>query len=464
MATPALVERLENVASRLERVAARMGGGGGGGSDDGDSGAPHVVDYERLINTHLPKIEAAMTSLNVNGEAIANYKAAWNNSLVLVRASSACKKPGNSDLPKLVSSGQGACQSLDDYKHQSRDGPSSVMYDSALAFNWPIMRAESGFSPSAWLENQGGAAVFQMDKSKMKRNKKFEGHKEHGAQYAFCSSVQEFHKAIQEFVKENKFGGSISWNPKGKTVDEFLGGGGATVEEQKEQAAPTKAAPKKAGTGAGDARGVDLKAALAAVTDGESAAKLKKTAKRDKTQKAAGKVVAKKITNAPKAGTSGSKGNAWIAEGWEYTDVVTVDKARMTQTIMIADSKMTAFDITTKVNSVQINGCKKCRVFTNEIISQIELVRCDGVQIVVRGKAPSINVEKSEGCRISLQAGSLVPEAPRIYSSMVSALCIDLPPSDSKPDGVELAVPEQFLTIVDGKTGRATTNQVEHSG
>ena len=83
--------RLEAVAARLERVAAKLGGGGGGGGDDDDIPI-YVTDYESIVNNEVKKAIEAIEKLKIPGCADL-LKKAYDNSLDLVRRTVNAKKP-----------------------------------------------------------------------------------------------------------------------------------------------------------------------------------------------------------------------------------------------------------------------------------------------------------------------------------------------------------------------------------
>lgn len=81
--------RLEAVAIRLERIAAKIGGGGGG---DEDEVPIYVADYEAIINKEVKDLAETCDKIALSGASEPLLKA-FANSLQLVKRIPKSKKP-----------------------------------------------------------------------------------------------------------------------------------------------------------------------------------------------------------------------------------------------------------------------------------------------------------------------------------------------------------------------------------
>jgi len=54
-----------------------------------------------------------------------------------------------------------------------------------------------------------------------------------------------------------------------------------------------------------------------------------------------------------------------------------------------------------------MDSCKKTSVVLDSVVSSVEFVNCQSVQMQVLTKVPTISIDKTDGCQIYLNAGSL---------------------------------------------------------
>eukprot|EP00483_Globobulimina_turgida_P000537 UN00537 len=157
-------------------------------------------------------------------------------------------------------------------------------------------------------------------------------------------------------------------------------------------------------------------------------------------------------------------GGRWMVENYEVdAGVIQVEKANLKSNVFITMCDECTIQIQNKVKAVTIDNCVKVRVFVTEVVSTVEVVNCKSVKVIVvdGGKVPSFAVDKCESPYIILSR-SAYEAHPDIYTSNVSAMNVEVLGKTSADDGKEYAIPEQFLTKIDPKTGRCTTTQTEH--
>lgn len=110
-----------------------------------------------------------------------------------------------------------------------------------------------------------------------------------------------------------------------------------------------------------------------------------------------------------------------------------------------------------KINSITLDSCKKTSVVFDSLVSSMEFINCQSVQMQVMGKVPTISIDKTDGCQIYLSPESLDVE---IISSKSSEMNVLVPKGDG--DYTEIPVPEQFKTRVSGSG--LVTEIVENKG
>jgi len=86
-------------------------------------------------------------------------------------------------------------------------------------------------------------------------------------------------------------------------------------------------------------------------------------------------------------------------------------------------------------------------------------VNCTSIQIQCTGKVPAIQVDKTSGCQIFLSNEGLGVE---IVTSKSDELNVCMPGKTPADDLVEIAIPEQFKTMINPATRGLTTEAVAH--
>merc|ERR1712129_45268 len=283
---------------------------------------------------------------------------------------------------------------------------------------------------------------------------------------AWKGAMQTMNKKLCEFVKEYFKSSGLTYNPKGTDLNSATATAAApaATEEKKEAARAKKAKKAKGGGGMANVMG-DLRKGLN-VTKG-----MKKVTSDMKTKNR--KVRAGKVTMKAKASKKRKKfgapqmkflGGRWMVENYEEEDgLIVVEKANLKSNVFISMCDGCTIQIPGKVKAVTIDNCVKVRVFVQDVVSTVELVNCKSVKVIVQkdGKVPSFTVDKCDSPQIILSR-SAIEANPDIYSSNVSAMNVEVPGQKEDDDNKEYAIPEQFLTKIDFKTGECTTTHTEH--
>jgi len=173
---------------------------------------------------------------------------------------------------------------------------------------------------------------------------------------------------------------------------------------------------------------------------------------------------AEKKTAAPKA--TGAKkgtpkfelsGNKWLVEWQDNNKAIEITETELKQTIYIYKCENSVVRIKGKVNSVSLDGCKRVSVVFEHALALCEMVNCTSVEVQCSGKVPSIAIDKCSGVQFFLSKEGLDVE---IVSSKSDAMNILIPDPAGGVDPIEIAVPEQFKTLI--KNNKLITTTVEH--
>jgi len=171
---------------------------------------------------------------------------------------------------------------------------------------------------------------------------------------------------------------------------------------------------------------------------------------------AAKKTTAKAPSGPPKLALEGNK---WVVENHHSNKNVVIDNPEPKQTVYIYKCEDSVIQIKGKINAITMDTCKKCGVVFDNAISVIEVVNCSSIQIQCTGKVPSVQVDKTSGCQIFLSNDGLETE---IVTSKSDELNVCIPGKTAEDDMIEIAIPEQFKTMINRQARTLHTEAVAH--
>merc|ERR1712228_186227 len=384
--------------------------------------------------------------------------------LSLVKRVPSSKKPSPQELMAFLKPAIDAIGALDNMRYKAKDLKTKgdhykAMYEALMVISWVTMAPPMGL-PKQHVESQNGSCDFNLNR--VLKNNKDQDTKD------WIKSLKALNKKICEYVKEYFKSSGLTYNAKGGSLSDAKETVSEKKEEPKKGSGCNKKTPKKGGAGGGMAAVMgDLSKGLAVTKGMKKVTKDMKTKNRkDRSGKVAVKAKPKKKNKRKKYGPPATKfmGGRWMVENYEEdAGVVTVEKADLKSNVFITMCDECTIQITNKVKAVTIDSCVKVRVFVTDVVSTVEIVNCKSVKVYVvkGGKVPSFAVDKCESPYIILSQ-SAYEAHPDIYSSNVSAMNVEVPGKTENDDPKEYAIPEQFLTKIDPKTGVCTTNQTEH--
>ncbi|XP_018361786.1 PREDICTED: uncharacterized protein LOC108760373 isoform X1 [Trachymyrmex cornetzi] len=135
-------------------------------------------------------------------------------------------------------------------------------------------------------------------------------------------------------------------------------------------------------------------------------------------------------------------GKKWLVEYHKGENLV-IDNAEMNNVVYMFRCQDSTLTVKGKVNSVVMDSCRKSSVVFDSLVSSIEFVNCQSVQMQVLGKVPTISIDKTDGCQMYLSMDSLGVE---LITSKSSEMNVMVPKANG--DYSEYPVPEQFKTII----------------
>jgi len=466
-----LVSRLEAVTARLEKCAAGGGAKASAADDDDDY---DTVEAVTEFNAVVAKANAVVEKGNNLPSDVAEMskllqKVCLQNKEFL-RVSVRAKACAPADMPIVIKPMQDAIAAVGEYRDKNRASKQfnhlSAVSEAIGAFGWVCVAPR----PIDYMIEMIGASDFYINRI-LKDFKEVPGHKE------WCQSVKQMFNALKEYVTNNHKKG-VTWNANGGNAKEIAakiyGGGSGGVPKAppappKAPGAPAPPPPpppgaKPKGPAKPDTsnlfaelnKGAAITAGLKKVTDDQKTHKnpslrgssVVTDADLNKNKKSA---VAKKpaATAAPakKPPKLELVGKKWACEYQSGNQAITID-AQVTQSLYIFKCDNSIITVKGKINSVTIDGCKKCGIIVDSLVASLDIVNSTSLKLQVNDKAPIVNIDKTDGCQVFVQkATGLDTEFVTAKSSEVNICLVE-----ENGEYNESFVAEQFLTkYVDGK-------------
>ncbi|XP_043287435.1 adenylyl cyclase-associated protein 1 [Venturia canescens] len=144
-------------------------------------------------------------------------------------------------------------------------------------------------------------------------------------------------------------------------------------------------------------------------------------------------------------------GKKWLVEYHKGNKDLLVENAEMNNVVYMFRCQDSTLIVKGKINSIVIDSCRKSSIVFDSLVSSIEFVNCQSVQMQVLGKVPTISIDKTDGCQMYLSPDSLDVA---LISSKSSEMNVMVPKGNG--DYTEHPVPEQFKTTI-GRNGLSTT-------
>lgn len=146
----------------------------------------------------------------------------------------------------------------------------------------------------------------------------------------------------------------------------------------------------------------------------------------------------------------------WKIEFHNKRNDLVIDQTEIKHTVYIYKCKECTVTVKGKVNSILLDNCSRVALLFDDVLSTVEFINCQSVQMQTLGTVPTVTIEKTDGCQVFLSKNSLNTE---IVSSKSSAMNI-LVPNEEGDEFSEQPVPEQYKTVI-SKNKKLTTTPTE---
>jgi len=161
-----------------------------------------------------------------------------------------------------------------------------------------------------------------------------------------------------------------------------------------------------------------------------------------------------------------SKGT-WFCENYEDA-TVDIPSVEIKQSVYVCKAKNCTITIPDKCKSISVDGCVKVKIIFRSIVSVFELFNSQRCTVECTETFPSIAIDKSSGCIVSLVNREGIRTPPQVITSNISECNIQMPGAREEDDPIEIPIPEQYETsIVVGAAGttplyKLRTNPMAH--
>jgi len=476
-AVATLLARLETVTNRLESVEKQLASGGGapaqsssrgsssGGSGDVDSAA--VQAYEALIAQYItPYVEhSGKVGAPEVAEQAALVARAINAQRDMLKIVASSKKPSDDVLQKLVKPTSDLITEITALKDKHRSSKAfnhlSTVAEAIPALGWVMVTP----TPGPFVADMRGGSEFYSNRILKDYKGKEQVHVD------WVTSINGFLKELQNFIKQYNTTG-LTWNPKGGDASSATVSSGSSSSTP--APAPAASSSSSTSSGSSDKPAANSNALFAALSKGTNVTTgLKKVTddmktknRPDEQKSSVVKASDTKTTSTTKAAKEVAKpakfaldGSKWTVEWQNGNRSIVISDTEARQTVYIYKCTSSTIVIKGKINAITLDSCNRTSVVFESLVSTMDVVNCTSVEVQVTGKVPSISVDKTSGCQLYIGKDALDTE---IFSSKSSEMNVLIPGATEDADLVEMAIAEQFKTVI--KNGKLITEANSHLG
>lgn len=456
-----LIQRLELVTSRLEKVP---GAGGAAASSNKDAGASSgssasLQAFDQIVTGSFQNYLDLSKKIGDDvAKQASTVESAFTAQRVFLGVAAGAKKPTDQELAVLLKPTSDKINEIQTHREAQRRSQFfnhlSAISESISALGWVAVSP----APSPFVKDMCDAGQFYTNRVLKDWKEKSKTHVEWTK--AWLATLGE----LMAFVKEYHTTGLV-WNPNGGSATQLAGSAGPRPVTSGGPPPPPPPPPpglfsdlkteEKAETKA-------INALFADINKGEGVTQgLKKvtadmqTHKNPSLRDNAPIVAPKPKAGSPPAAVAAKaapqrpprfelEGKKWAVEFQRNNQDLVIQNTDMNQSVYIYRCEGSTVKVEGKVNNIILDGCKKTAVVFQDVVSACEFINCQSVQMQVLGKVPTISVEKTDGCQMYLSPESLAVE---IVSAKSSEMNVVIPSGD---DFVEQPIPEQFKTTLSG--------------
>eukprot|EP00741_Cyanophora_paradoxa_P000679 tig00000430_g654.t1 len=463
-ALPSLLNRLDAVTHRLEKVVGVSAGPAGMG-EARDSEI--VLQYESMLKEVLePWVSISETVGGEVAEQAKQVKQAFQNQRDMLAVVASCKKPTQQGaVEKLIEPTSHTLAAVANIKDKARNSRLwnhlSAVNEGIQALGWICVDR----SPVAFIAEVSQASEFYLNKVLL------EFKLTDPLSVSWVQAFRELLNGLRIYV-QTYHPVALTWNAIGGDVSKYIGGPAAVTSPQKTLAARP--------SGAMTDGSADPRASLFAQISG-AGPNLRHV---DRKNPPPPPPVPGSF-NAPPPGSFGAppppaaapagpqsfigrprgpprmelQGNKWVIEN-QQGGQFTVGETQLRQAVYIANCSGISVTIVGKVTNVSMEECKNCGVVFDSLVSSCELTNCQGCKIQATGKLPTLSVQKSDGTQAYLSRACLDEPSIEILTSKISEFNVLIPNPADPEDFNELPMPEQYRTTI--RNGRLFTEAVRY--
>lgn len=155
------------------------------------------------------------------------------------------------------------------------------------------------------------------------------------------------------------------------------------------------------------------------------------------------------------------RGTNWVLENQDGGTHILEEGVEQQHLVVIINCKDVTVKLPNKVKNICIDGCHKVALIANDVVSSIEAVNSDRLQLQTLGKVHSFAIDKCDGVNIWLSKDSLGAD---ITSSKSSEMNVTIPdPNGEDGDIIEMPIPEQFVTKLVGTKLQTSVSELYSS-
>lgn len=356
-----------------------------------------VLAYQDIVVGPLAQFLALSSKIGGDVATQADFvKKAFDAQLQFMTLATESAKPSDSDLPRLLQPTSDQINNIQTFREKHRTSPFfnhlSAVSESIPALGWVCVSP----TPGPHVKEMNDAGQFYTNRVLKDWKEKDQKHVE------WCRAWIQTLTELQAFIKQYHTTGLV-WSGKGKAAVS----GGAPPPPPSAFGMPPPPPPIAAlgdlsvSNGAGDERN----ALFAQINQGEAiTSSLKKVTSEMQTHKNPNLRSGPAPYKAPQSfKATGPKpyvppqqdekppvfnrdGKKWLIEYHKNNPNLLVDNAEMNNVVYMFKCVNSTLQIKGKINSVVMDSCKKCSVVFESLVSSVEFVNCQSVQMQVSHK------------------------------------------------------------------------------
>ncbi|XP_071755450.2 adenylyl cyclase-associated protein 1 [Centroberyx gerrardi] len=468
-----LVQRLEVAVGRLEAVS---GPGGSAGGSAGGAVSAYVEAYDDIINGPLAQYIALSQQIGGDVQKHADMmKQAFSCQRQLLVTASSSQKPSDAVLTVLLQPVSKVIQQVQTFREQNRSSPLfnhlSTVSETVPALGWVAMAPK----PGPFVKEMQDVAMFYS-------NRVLKDYKEKDKKHVdWVKAYQSIWTEMQNYIKQHHTTG-LTWSKSGPVASASAappsGPAGGCPPPPPPGPPPPPMDFSGSSGGGGDSGATSRNALFASINQGADITRgLKHVSDDQKTHKnptlrtqsgAPVRTGPKPFSSSPRPAAAAAAsptrtlppvleldGKKWKVENQEGAQGLVISDTELKQVVYAFKCNKSTLQVKGKINSITLDNCKKMGLVFDHVVGIVEVINCRDVKIQVMGKIPTISINKTDGCHVYLSPDSLECE---IISAKSSEMNILVPNKDG--EFTEIAVPEQFKTVWDGKKLVTTATEI----